>query len=240
MKKIKCLIVDDEPLAIRIVEEYVKKTPYLQLVAGCDSAIEAMKVLQDKEIELIFLDIQMPELNGLDFSKTLKNDIKIIFTTAFPDYAIEGYKVNAAGYLLKPFSYPEFLEVVDRVKKNLESEPKIPVSEKQLNSFFVKSGYQTVRIEPDKILYFEGLKDYVKIFIKGQTSPIVTLMNMKSINDFLPVEQFVRIHRSYVVNIKQIDVIEKGSVKIDGKTIPISEGQRETFHQIIAKNLLSR
>jgi DNA-binding LytR/AlgR family response regulator len=240
MKNMKCLIVDDEPLAIRVVEEYVKKTPYLQLVASCNSAFEAMKALQDKEIELIFLDIQMPDLNGLDFSKTLKKDIKIIFTTAFPDYAIEGYKVNAVGYLLKPFSYPEFLEVVDRVNKNLEHEHAKPKNDRPLNSFFVKSGYQTVRIDPEKILYFEGLKDYVKIFIKGQASPIVTLMNMKSINDFLPEEQFVRIHRSYVVNIKQIDVIEKGSVKIDGKTIPISEGHREAFHQIIAKNLLSR
>lgn len=240
MKSIKCLIVDDEPLAIRVVENYVKKTPYLELVASCESALNAMKVLQDTEIELIFLDIQMPDLNGLDFSKTLKKEIKTIFTTAFPEYAIEGYKVNASGYLLKPFSYPEFLEVVDRVKKNLEQEQIKPNSDKQLSSFFVKSGYQTVRIEPEKILYFEGLKDYVKIFIKGHPSPVVTLMNMKSINDFLPEDQFVRIHRSYVVNIKQIDVIEKGSVKIDGKTIPVSEGYRDSFQAIIAKNLLSR
>ncbi len=181
MRKLSCLIADDEPMALNLLESYVQKTPFLELKAKCSSAIEAMQSMEDlAPIDLFFLDIQMPELTGLEFAKLIPTSSKIVFTTAFDHYAIEGYKVNALDYLLKPFDYSEFLNAANKAKTWFENNQLTPISQETKSEFFfVKSEYKQVKIIFSEILYIEGLKDYVKIFVKDQTKPILTLMSLK-------------------------------------------------------------
>ena len=191
-----CAIVDDEPLALDLLESYVKKTPFLTLAGKYSSAVQAMKELPGKQIDLLFLDIQMPELNGLEFSKMVNSHTRIVFTTAFGQYAIDGYKVNALDYLLKPISYVDFLQAANKAVQWFEllQQPK-----EEIDSIFVKSEYKLVQIELKNILYVEGLKDYIKIYEEGNPKPILSLMSMKAMEEMLPASRFMRVHRSYIV-----------------------------------------
>lgn len=227
---LKCAIVDDEPLALNLLESYVKKTPFLELTGKYSSAVQAMKELPNHPVDLLFLDIQMPELNGLEFSKLVNPATRIVFTTAFEQYAIDGYKVNALDYLLKPISYVDFLQAANKAMKWFEllQQPK-----EEIQSIFVKSDYKLVQIELRNILYIEGLKDYIKIYEENNPKPILSLMSMKVMEDLLPTSRFMRVHRSYIVQKDKIRVIDRGRI-VFGKTyIPISDSYKQTFQDFL-------
>lgn len=229
---LKCAIIDDEPLALNLLESYVNKTPFLVLEGKYSSAVQAIKDLPDKKIDLLFLDIQMPELNGLEFSKMVEPGTRIIFTTAFGQYAIDGYKVNALDYLLKPISYVDFLQAANKAVQWFEllQQPK-----EEIQSIFVKSDYKLVQIELKKILYIEGLKDYIKIYEEDATKPILSLMSMKAMEDLLPSSRFMRIHRSYIVQKDKIRVVERGRIVFGKNYIPISESYKQAFQEFLDK-----
>ena len=229
----KCVIVDDEPLALDLLESYVKKTPFLELAGKYSSAVQAMKELADQQTDVIFLDIQMPELNGLEFSRMLSPETRIIFTTAFDQYAIDGYKVNALDYLLKPISYPDFLQAANKALHQHELMHRSPQDE--IDSIIVKSEYKLVQIKLKNILYVEGLKDYIKIYEEDNPKPVLSLMSMKAMEDLLPSSQFMRIHRSYIVRKDKIRIIDRGRI-VFGKTyIPISDSYKQTFQDYLEK-----
>lgn len=229
---LKCAIVDDEPLALSLIESYVNKTPFLTLEGKYSSAVQAMKELPDKQVDLLFLDIQMPELNGLEFSKMVAPTTRIIFTTAFGQYAIDGYKVNALDYLLKPISYVDFLQAANKAIQwfELAQQPK-----EEIQSIFVKSEYKLVQIELKKILYIEGLKDYIKIYEEDVAKPILSLMSMKTIEELLPSSRFMRIHRSYIVQKEKIRIIDRGRIVFGKNYIPISDSYKQAFQEFLDK-----
>lgn len=233
-----CLIVDDEPLALDLLETYVKRTPFLQLAGRCGSALEAMQMLKGNEVDLIFLDIQMPDLSGLEFSRMIDSRIKIIFTTAFEQYALEGFKVDALDYLLKPISYPEFLKAANKGLQWTEMNHHTPVQPRgEEGSVFVKSDYKLVKLQLQDILYVEGLKDYVKIYMEDRPQPVVSLLSMKMFEEMLP-PSFIRVHRSYIVNLDKITVIERNRI-VFGKTyIPVSDSYKDKFLEFVNRKML--
>ncbi len=229
-----CWIVDDEPLALDLLESYVRKTPFLKPSGRFSSALQAMENINKQQVHVIFLDIQMPDLNGMEFARLISDKTRIIFTTAFSEYALEGYKVSALDYLLKPFSYSDFLVAAKRALDWFEI--KSTAQEKNENvptGFFVRSEYKLVQILFDELLYVEGLKDYIKIFSENQAKPILTLMSMKNLESTLPSHQFIRVHRSFVVNREKIDHIEKNRIVIGSRTIPIGDTYRKSFREFI-------
>ncbi|MDF2551454.1 MAG: DNA-binding response regulator [Chryseobacterium sp.] len=236
MKKITCLIADDEPMALNLIESYVLKTPFLELKAKCNNAIEAMQFLEEnKDIDLFFLDIQMPDLTGLEFSKLLPQKSKVVFTTAFDQYAIDGYKVNALDYLLKPFDYNEFLNASTKARNHFESLQSVSgsKSEKKQEFIFVKSEYKQIKINLSEVLYIEGLKDYVKIYLKDNPKPILTLMSLKKLEEELPSENFMRIHRSYIIALDKIEAIERNQVVIGKEQIVIAPNYKDGLMEYI-------
>ena len=231
-----CAIVDDEPLALNLLESYVNKTPFLTLAGKYSSAVQAMKELPGKQIDLLFLDIQMPELNGLEFSKMVNSHTRIVFTTAFGQYAIDGYKVNALDYLLKPISYVDFLQAANKAVQWFEllQQPK-----EEIDSIFVKSEYKLVQIELKNILYVEGLKDYIKIYEEGNSKPILSLMSMKAMEEMLPASRVMRVHRSYIVQKDKIRIIDRGRIVFGKNYIPVSDSYKQTFQEFLDKRTLT-
>ncbi|MBO7553796.1 MAG: response regulator transcription factor [Bacteroidaceae bacterium] len=230
MANIRCAVIDDEPLALGLMASYVKKTPFLELVGSYNSAIQAMQELQKTPADLLFLDIQMPELNGLDFSRMVPPQTRIVFTTAFDQYAIDGYRVNALDYLLKPISYPNFLQAAQKAQEwfKLVEQGQQGAAE-EVQSIFVKSEYKQVQVMLDDILYIEGLKDYIKIYEEGHEKPLLSLMSMKSMEEMLPSQRFMRVHRSYIVQKSKIRVVEHNRI-VFGKTyIPVGDSYKDEF-----------
>lgn len=228
--KLKCAIIDDEPLALGLIESYVKKTDFLKLEGSYASAVEAMSQLTKHPVDLLFLDIQMPELSGMEFSRMLPPTTRIVFTTAFEQYALDGYRVNALDYLLKPISYTSFLEAA---RKALQWFELMHRQFDERESIFVKSDYKLVQIELRNILYIEGLKDYIKIYEEGAAKPILSLMSMKSMEEQLPASRFMRVHRSYIVQKDKIRVIDRGRI-VFGKTyIPVSDSYKQAFQDFL-------
>ncbi|RGM45646.1 MULTISPECIES: LytR/AlgR family response regulator transcription factor [Bacteroides] len=229
---LRCAIVDDEPLALNLLESYVLKTPFLELAGKYSSAVQAMKDLPDKHVDLLFLDIQMPELNGLEYSKMVDFHTRIVFTTAFDQYAIDGYKVNALDYLLKPISYVDFLQAANKAVQwfGLLQQPK-----EVIESIFVKSDYKLVQVELKNILYIEGLKDYVKIYEENTPKPILSLMSMKAMEELLPASRFMRVHRSYIVQKDKIRIIDRGRIVFGKSYIPISDSYKQVFQDFLEK-----
>lgn len=241
MRKIRCLIVDDEPLALDLIQDYVLKTPFLELVNRFSSPFQAIDAIQDQRIDLIYLDIQMPGLTGIDFSKLLQNGPKVIFTTAYSQYALEGFKVDALDYLVKPFSYQEFLKASNKALtwfSLLEQNTGKPAEESDKKSIFVKSEYKLLKIELDTILYIEGLKDYVKIYIQNQNKPILSLMSLKTLEERLPASHFMRVHRSFIVNLNQISRIERNRIVFGTVFIPVADGYKEKFQAFLDNKFL--
>ena len=240
--EITCMIVDDEPMAVNLVESYVDKTPYLTLKKKCNSAIEAMQFLNTEKVDLLFLDIQMPDLTGLEFSKMLSKETRVIFTTAFDQYALEGFKAEALDYLLKPFDYAEFLTAANKaldwftLVKGKTTTTKVSEAKEFL---FVKSEYKQLRIKLADVLYFEGLKDYIKIWLKDNPKPILTLMSLKSLEEDLPSSQFMRVHRSFIVALKYVEVIERSQIIINKQRITVSEQYKPKFLEYINNNSLN-
>ncbi len=234
---INCAIIDDEPLAAGLLKSYVKKTPFLHLIGTYGSALEAMKELRDNPVQLLFLDIQMPELSGIEFAKILPADTKVIFTTAFQQYAIEGYKVDALDYLLKPISYDDFIKSANKAlnwftvsqKQNVYAEDRF---------MFVKSDYKLVRVSLDDILYIEGLKDYVRIYL-ADGQKLMSLMNMKKLEDYLPRPEFMRTHRSYIVHMSKAQSIDRFRIVFGQEYIPISDSYKDDVQHYFELHTLS-
>lgn len=226
-----CWIVDDEPLALSLLESYVNKTPFLKLTGKFSNAIRAKENLDKESIDIIFLDIQMPELNGMEFAQILPTHTKLIFTTAFSEYALDGYKVNAIDYLLKPFSYADFLTAAQKVYNWFETieQARQEIPSEEQKAIYVKSEYRLVQILFDDIDYVEGLKDYVKFYMSGECKPILSLMSMKSLEDLLPRHRFVRVHRSYIVQLSKIESFNRNRLVIGAKEIPIGETYKKDF-----------
>lgn len=234
---LKCAIIDDEPLAADLLASYAKKTPELNLIGVYDSAVKAMTVLRNNPVDLLFLDIQMPELSGLEFAGLLPPETKIVFTTAFNQYAIDGYKVNAVDYLLKPISFETFVKSVNKVVKLCKEQKR---QKSLLNDKFVyiKSEYKLVKIAFEDILYVEGLKDYIKIYLSDGRKPVMSLMNMKTLEDNLPSNVFMRVHRSFIVNIAKVDMIDRGRIVVGDMFIPVSESYKDRFQDYLDDHTL--
>lgn len=240
---ITCAIIDDEPLALELLQSYVAQTPFLELKGAYSSAIEALDGLHKEPADIVFTDIQMPGLDGLSFSKALNENTRIVFTSAFEQYAIEGYRVNALDYLLKPISYNDFLITAKKAlkwykQKEKESPPEM--QKPQENSLFVKSDYKLLRINFDDIRYIEGLKDYVKIYTDSQSRPILSLISMHTIEEALPSSMFMRIHRSYIVNMSKVEVVERGQIVFGDKYLPVSDSYKEKVQEYINSRLLGK
>lgn len=291
---LKCAIIDDEPLALGLMASYARKTPVLELCGTYSSAIEAMKSLPDNPVDLLFLDIQMPELNGLEFARMVPENTRIIFTTAFEQYAIDGYRVNALDYLLKPISFADFSEAVNKAVSwfsmkqkaeinsarqndiendinngyngkanssrnnsnaaqtseklkdsdiNAESNDKDSILKQENESangnyIYVKSDYKLIQIELDKILYIEGLKDYIKIYTEDNPRPVMSLVSMKAMEEKLPSDRFIRVHRSFIVQKKKIKIIDKGRIVFGKEYIPISDSYKQVLQNYVNKHII--
>jgi len=235
---IKTVIVDDEPLALEILQTYIGQLDDVDLVASCQNAIEANKVLQTQEVDLIILDIQMPQITGIEFIKSLSNPPLVIFSTAYPEFAVEGFELEAIDYLVKPISLDRFLKAINRANEMLQV--KKEGGKEEENFFFVKADKKLMKVAHDEILYIEGLKDYV--IIKKIEGKIITLQTMKSLEEKLPKDTFLRIHRSYIINLTKINAVVGNMIEImvDGKTkhIPVGKSYRDQLHEIIDDNKL--
>lgn len=287
MNTISCIVVDDEPLAVRLMESYVAKTPFLSLKGSFTSGTAAYSFLQDNPVDLLFCDIQMPNLSGMELSRMLPERTRIIFTTAFSEYAVEGFKVRALDYLLKPISYDDFLSAAMKAKEYLEliddkslrqaqlpsglvtepgvstlvtepavrrgspttevTEPAVSTSvtepvevtgQRKIKSIFVKTEYRLQQIDLDRITYIEGLKDYVKIHLNNGTAPILSLMRLKALEDTLPKEDFVRVHKSFIVRLAAIEAIERNHILIGPSRIPIGDTYQTALYQALSGSFL--
>ncbi len=228
---ITCAIIDDEPLAAGLLKSYVEKTPFLHLIGTYGSAIEAMKELRTSPVQLLFLDIQMPELSGIEFAKILPSTTKIVFTTAFQQYAIEGYKVNALDYLMKPISYDDFLTAANKALDWFTIAQKQEIYA-QDRFMFIKSDYKLIRVSLDDLLYIEGLKDYVRFYLADGTR-IMSLMNMKKLDDYLPHPEFLRTHRSFIVHMPLAQQIDRFRIVFGDQFIPVSDSYKEEVQEYL-------
>lgn len=240
--KIKCLAIDDEPLALKQIGGYIKKTPFLELVSLCNNALDAMSFMEGGQVDLIFVDISMPDLSGMDFVKSLRVKPFIVFTTAYSEYAIEGFRVDATDYLLKPIAYKDFLVSANKVKARFDVQKQPDKAEQEQGKgghLFVKSGYKLIRIELSDIKFIEGMHEYVRLHLVNE-KPIMTLASMKSIEEQLPPEKFLRVHRSYIVNKDRIKMIERNRIVFDNNVyIPVSDQYRVKFQEFLNNNFLA-
>ena len=232
-----CAIIDDEPLAVELLSSYVKRTPFLNLTGGYNSAISAIKALRERPVDILFLDIQMPELSGLEFAKILPNETRIVFTTAFSEYALEGYERDALGYLLKPISYENFVKVAQKALDWYTRISKIDNYHRD-RFMFIKSDYKLVRINFDDILYIEGLKDYVRIYLENGEK-IMSLMNMKTLEDYLPRPEFLRTHRSFIVHMHKVKLIDRMRFVFGDVYIPISDSYKDSINDVLDRYTLA-
>ncbi len=234
---ISCAIIDDEPLAVELLKSYAEKTPFLQLQGAYGSAVEAMRTLRDHPVDLLFLDIQMPELSGIEFARIVPEATRIIFTTAFQQYAVESYKVKALDYLLKPVSYDDFLTAAKKALDWFSFVRKQEISTRD-RFIFVKSDYKLVRVALDSILYIEGLKDYVRFYLDDGRK-IMSLMNLKKLEDFLPRPEFQRTHRSYIVHLSKADSVDRFRIVFGKEFIPVSDSYKDSVQEYLDSHTLT-
>jgi len=236
---IQAIAIDDEPLALQLVNGYINRTPFLELVASFDNPVSAREFLENQPVDLIFLDIQMPDLMGTEFVRRLDSRPKIIFTTAHEQYALEGFRLEAVDYLLKPFGYEEFLHAAEKVMKLFDLEQKKEAAiETNENFLFLKSEYKIRRINFDDILYIEGMKDYIKVFVRNSEKPILSINSLKALESKLPKSKFMRIHRSFIVNLNRVDTIERFRIVFGKVFIPISDPYKDKFQKFLDENFL--
>jgi two-component system LytT family response regulator len=237
---VRCLIVDDEPLALHILEDYISKVPFMQLVKSTTNPIEALTLVQEGNIDLVFLDVQMPELTGIQFLRIANGKTKVILTTAYPQYALEGYELDVVDYLLKPIAFDRFFKAAQKAQGIIQPSKQAPIPEVQIQQqqhdfmsdfIFVKSDHKIQKVYLHQILFIEGLKDYISIFTTAER--IITLQNMKKMEDTLPEKHFVRVHKSYIVALNKIDSIERSRIRIGDKIIPVGDTYRDEFFKII-------
>ncbi len=246
---IKCIAIDDEPLALKKLVTYIKKIPYLELVAQCHSAIEAQKVIDQQEVEAIFLDINMPDLNGMDFAKSIEQGHSrgpvLVFTTAYSEYAIEGYKANGVGYLLKPYGFDEFEAAAQKVRDvcEIRQQAKDDVSTQIGDDgiIYVKSDYKIVRINIEQIRYIEAMSEYLRISCEGKDKPVIVLLSMKKIEEHLPSNKFMRIHRSFIINLDKVSEVKKNHVLMEGDvSLPIGDNYKDAFINYLNSKILTK
>ena len=244
MCKIRCIVVDDEPLAVEMIAAFIRKTPSLELAGTFTDPVVALSRIGEMNPDLVFLDIQMPDLNGLELSRLLPQDTRVIFTTAFRQYAFESYEVEALDYLLKPIRYNKFLEAVGKAERWMETrQATIKTENKGISrkSAFIKTEGEYRNIDFDQILYVSGMKDYVLIYLESETDPIVAHITMKAIEDKLPSDMFMRVHRSYIVALDKITAIDScGDILIDKISVPVSDSYRKEIEKLVKENLLAR
>jgi len=240
---IRCLVVDDEPLALHILEDYIAKMPFLELVKSTTNPIEALQVVQGGDVDLVFLDVQMPELTGIQFLRIANGKAKVILTTAYPQYALEGYELDVIDYLLKPIAFDRFFKSVQKAQTIIQPSTKpeakteaAPQTNLLSDFIFVKTEHKIQKVYLNDILFIEGLKDYISIFTPAER--IITLQNMKKMEDALPEKHFIRVHKSYIVSINKIDSIERSRIFIGDKIIPVGDTYRDEFFKIVdGKNI---
>jgi len=243
MNKISCIVIDDEPLAVQLMETYVKKTPFLDLKGSFTNGKTAYAFLQSNMVDLVISDIQMPDLNGIELSKMLDEDTRVIFSTAFSNYAVEGFKVNALDYMLKPVSFSDFTASAEKAREFFEmreaaNASNVQAAQEDAKSIFVKADYKLQQIMLDNIICIEGLKDYVKIRQDNGSDPILTLMRLKTMEDILPKKRFVRVHRSYIVQIAKINAIERNHIIIGKERIPIGDTYQDALFAALSGTAL--
>ncbi|MGB5264227.1 MAG: LytTR family DNA-binding domain-containing protein [Lutimonas sp.] len=236
---IHCIAIDDEPLALKQIEKYIEKTPFLELKESFESALDAISYIHENKIDLMFVDINMPDLNGMDFVKSLSNLPKVIFTTAYSEYALEGFRVDAIDYLLKPIGYSDFLKAAEKAKERLQlkkdSQPEVKSNDEFL---FIKSEYKTLRLVLSNIKYIESMREYVQIHLINE-KPVMALMTMKKMEEFLPDAEFMRVHRSFIVSLDKITVVERNRIVFDEKKyIPVSDQYKSKFQKYLDDNFL--
>jgi two-component system LytT family response regulator len=240
--KIRCIAIDDEPLALKQIGGYIRKTPFLELVSLCNNALDAMAFMENGQVDLVFVDISMPDLSGIDFVKSLQEKPLVVFTTAYSEYAVEGFRVDATDYLLKPIGYKDFLTAANKVKTRFELLNKgvsgnVTLQDKP-DHLFVKSGYKLIRIELSDIKYIESMHEYVRLHMINE-KPVMTLASMKSIEEQLPPEKFLRVHRSFIVNKDRIRMIERNRIIFDNNVyIPVSDQYKARFQEFLNNNFL--
>ena len=246
---IKCIAIDDEPLALKKLVTYINKIPYLDLVAQCRSAAEARQVIDEQDVEAIFCDINMPDLNGMDFAKSLQKDHTsgplVVFTTAYAEYAVEGYKANAVDYLLKPYSFEEFEAAAQKVQEICEirqqAMTEVTTQPDVDGVIFVKSDYKIVRISIEHIRYIEAMSEYLRISCDDKDKPVIVLLSMKRIEEFLPASTFMRIHRSFIINLNKIVEVKKSHVVLEGDfSMPIGDNYKDAFMEYLNKRILTK
>ena len=239
---IRCLAIDDEPLALQQLVAYINKVPFLELAAQCQSALEARQFLQDDTADAIFCDINMPDLNGMDFVKSLVAPPLVVFTTAYSEYAVEGFKVNAVDYLLKPFGLQDFQRAANRLKERLsqpQSQPTATEGE-AADTIFLKTDFRMVKVNISDIRYVEAMSEYLKVWVEGETKPIITLLSLKKMEERLP-GNFMRIHRSYIVNLTKIQEVNKNRIFLDdGTCLPIGDMYKEPFQAYLETKFLGK
>lgn len=236
---LKCIVVDDEPLARDLIASYVDRTPYMTLVAKCSSAGEAHEIINSELPDIAFLDINMPKFGGIELARIIPDSMRVVVITAYDKYALEGFKVNALDYLMKPVSYNEFLEAANRALKwkSLVSRASVSESENEENSgskyIVVKSEYKMKQIEVAEIQFIEGLKDYVKIYIRNEAKPVISQISLKRIEEALP-DNFLRVHKSFLVNTSRITVIERGRIIFGDHSVPVGDSYRQAFSDFLS------
>ena len=242
---IRCLAIDDEPLALQQIVAYINKVPFLELAAQCQSALEARQFLENDTVDAIFCDINMPDLNGMDFVKSLVSPPLIVFTTAYSEYAVDGFRVNAVDYLLKPFGLQDFQRAANRLKERMDiGAPALSSDPQPANSgdsdIFLKTDYRIVKVSIPDIRYIEGMSEYLKVWIEGEVKPIITLLSMKKMEERLP-DYFMRIHRSYIINLNMIQEVNKNRVIMDAETyLPIGDMYKEAFQTYLDTKFLGK
>ncbi len=236
---IRVVAIDDEPLALQLVRGYVEKTPFLELAGAFDNPLEAVTFLISSDVDLVLLDVQMPDLTGTELARVISGGPKVIFTTAYEKYALEGFRLDAVDYLLKPFSYTEFLKAVQKAERMIELERKdLPVLEVKNDFLFIKSDYKIRRINLSDINYIEGLKDYVKIFLAGEKKPVLSLSTLKALEARLPGDRFMRVHRSFIVNLETVSVIERNRIVYGDVRIPVTNQYKDNFQKFLDSNFI--
>jgi DNA-binding LytR/AlgR family response regulator len=236
---IKVVAIDDEPLALQLVKGYIEKTPFLELAGAFDNPVDAVVYIRSSEVDLVLLDIQMPDITGTELARVISGGPKIIFTTAYEKYALEGFRLDAVDYLLKPFSYAEFLKAVQKAQKLIGLETKqLPSLEVKNDFLFIKSDYKIRRINFSEINYIEGLRDYVKIFLTEEKKPVLSLSTLKALEARLPEERFMRVHRSYIVSLEKVKVIDRNRIVFGEVRIPVTDQYKDNFQKFLNGNFI--
>jgi len=233
---LKCLAIDDEPLALELLEDNISQVPYLKLVAACSNPMEAMKILQHEDVDLIFLDIQMPGLTGLQFIKTISSKPMFILITAYEKYALQGYELDVVDYLVKPVSLDRFIKACNKAWELFQLKTKKPADKEALPYFFINADYSLVKVIFTDIMWVEGLKDYLKIHLKSSTKPLVARMTMKAIEEQLPDSRFIRVQKSFIVSKDYITSVRKNSIYINDIEIPVGDNYKDAIAELTGKS----